>query len=128
MAPRSRVVGPLLLVLEVKDCWCRPSVLLDCSIDVERCFGSVVGGEDVVVAINRPFERIFVLHLLERRRVLVVGVSLSLYELRMLVDWRSGLGESVALSLHDLHVLSSAKARVGGVDEVGRWTAKDACC
>ena len=47
VAPRSRVVGPILLVLEVKNCWGRPSVLPDCIIDVERCFGSVVGGVDV---------------------------------------------------------------------------------
>ena len=66
--------------------------------------------------------------LVDRHRVVVVGVALSLYELRMLVGWRSGLGESVALSLHDLPVLSSANARVGAVDEVRRWTAKDACC
>jgi hypothetical protein len=94
----------------------------------EEACSEVASVLPVVVAMNRPFERIFILHLLERRRVLVVGVALSLYELRMLVDWRSGLGESVALSLHELHVLSSAKARVGAVDEAGRWTPKDACC
>ena len=47
VAPRSRVVGPILLVLEVKDCWGCPAVLPDCSIDVERCFGRVIGSVDV---------------------------------------------------------------------------------
>jgi len=79
----------------------------------------------IVVAMNRSFEGIF-LDLLEHRRVLVVGVSLSLYKLRVLVGWRSGLGESVARSLQELHVLSSAKARGGAIDEVGRWTPKNA--
>ena len=47
VAPRSRVVGPILLVLEVKDCWGCPTVLPDCSIDVEHCFGRVIGGVEV---------------------------------------------------------------------------------
>ena len=91
----------------------------------EEASSEVASGLSIVIAMNRPFERIL-LHLLERRRVLVVGVSLSLYKLRMLVGWRSGLGESVALSLQGLHVLSSAKDRGGAIDEVGRWTPKDA--
>ena len=93
----------------------------------EEASSEVASVLPIVVAMNRPFERIF-LDLLERRRVLVVGVSLSLYKLRMLVGWRSGLGESVALSLQKLHVLSSAKGGVGAVYEVGRLTPKDACC
>ena len=84
------------------------------------CFGDVwceeAGSEVasvllVVVAINRPFERVFVLDLVDRRRVLAVGVALSWHELRMLVDRRSVLDESVALSLQELRMLSSAEAR-----------------
>jgi hypothetical protein len=47
VAPRSRVVGPILLVLEVKDCWGCPTVLPDSSVDVEHCFGRVICGVDV---------------------------------------------------------------------------------
>jgi hypothetical protein len=50
----------------------------------EEASSEVAGVLPIVVAMNRPFERIF-LDLLERRRVLVVGVSLSLYKLRVLV-------------------------------------------
>ncbi len=47
----------------------------------------------------------------DRAHILVVGVALSLYELRMLVDRRRVLGESVALNLQELRMLSPAKAR-----------------
>jgi hypothetical protein len=91
----------------------------------EEASSEVASVLPIVIAMNRPFERI-VLHLLERRRILVVGVSLSLHKLRVLVGWRSRLGESVALSLHELHVLSSAKGWGGAIDEVGRWAPKNA--
>ncbi len=49
----------------------------------EEASSEVASVLPIVVAMNRPFE-IF-LDLLERHRVLVVGVSLSLYKLRVLV-------------------------------------------
>ena len=77
----------------------------------EEACSEVASVLPVVVDMNRPFERI-VLDLLERRRVLAVGVALSLDELRMLVDRRRVLGESVAVSLHELRMLSPVKPGV----------------
>ncbi len=51
MTPRGRVVGTVLLVLQVEDCWGRPTMFPFDGINVERNFDDVVRGGKMLTSL-----------------------------------------------------------------------------